>query len=99
MSNQSYVPQSYPVIDPAGVQALQATLQGQRAANQSTVFGIIGLFIAPFVFGPLALVKANQAKRLGVSSTTGIVLGWIDIAAIVLWVVILVALFSQGASS
>lgn len=98
MSNANFLPQGY-APDPNGVQALQATLQGQRAANQSTVFGIIGLIFLPIVFGPLALVKANQARKLGVSSTTGTVLGWIDIVAIVVWVIVIVALLSQGASS
>ncbi len=81
MSNQSCFPQQHWSAEAAGIASLQATIQGRRAANQATVFGIIGLFVAPpFVFGPISLVKARAANQLGVSAITGRVLGWIDIA-------------------
>ncbi len=99
MSNQTYIPQPWGSAEAAGIASLQATIQGQRAANQATVFGIIGLFIAPFVFGPLALVKARAANRLGVSATTGRVLGWIDIAFCVIGVVVVVVLLAGFAAS
>ncbi len=96
MSDQAYIPQPYPSGQPGGIQALQATIEGQRAANQSTAFGIIGLFILPFVFGPIALAKASTARRLGVSSTTGLVLGWIDIALVVIGAVLLLLVLLGG---
>lgn len=59
------------------------------------VFGIVGLFFAGIIFGILALVNANACKKAGYSNgkvTAGFVLGIIDLAALVLYVVIAFAM-------
>jgi hypothetical protein len=59
-------------------------------AVQSMVFGIIGLLICGVVFGPLAIARANSAKREiamnptyggGGYATAGLVLGILDLVA------------------
>ncbi len=52
-------------------------VEADKSAQLSLVFGIIGLFILGIVFGPLALVQANKAERMGAAATAGKVLGWI----------------------
>lgn len=89
------------------LEQINNTLQGQHLANQSTIFGILGLFLLGIVFGPLAIVKAKQAERLGVSSTIGKVLGWISVvlifteaaAAILLWAVLFSTMKSASYSN
>lgn len=53
-------------------------MQGQKHAQMSLVFGIIGLFFAGIVFGPLAIVQANKAERMLQAASAGKVLGWIS---------------------
>jgi|GEM_PF-1712994 len=70
-------------------------------AVQSLVFGILGLVICGVIFGPLAISRANSAKREiafnptyggGGLATAGLVLGIIDLVA---WGLVLV--FRLGA--
>jgi uncharacterized Tic20 family protein len=51
--------------------------EGEKAARTSLILGIIGLFVFGIILGPLAIVKAKKAERLGVKATAGMVLGWI----------------------
>lgn len=48
-----------------------------KARTTSLVLGIIGLFFLGIVLGPLAIMQANKAERLGERATAGKVLGWI----------------------
>jgi Domain of unknown function (DUF4190) len=71
-------------------------------ATAALVYGIIGLFICGIVFGPLAISKANEAKRAIAESptysgagmaTAGTVLGIIDLIA---WAIIVMMRLSAG---
>jgi hypothetical protein len=48
-----------------------------KARTASLVLGIIGIFFLGIVLGPLAIMQANKAERLGERSSAGRVLGWI----------------------
>ncbi|MFI7744270.1 hypothetical protein [Kocuria rhizosphaericola] len=54
--------------------------QGENHKRNSVILGVVGLFIFGIVLGPLALWQASKAEALGVKSTAGKVLGWIDLA-------------------
>ena len=54
-----------------------AALEGEKAAQLSLILGLVGLFVAGFVLGPLAIWQARKAERLGVPATAGKVLGWV----------------------
>lgn len=77
-------------------------VDADKASQLSLVFGIIGLFILGILFGPLALVQANKAEKLGAAATAGKVLGWISTIFGVLgliWIIfVVVAFFSAMAS-
>jgi uncharacterized membrane protein YidH (DUF202 family) len=51
--------------------------EGEKAARTSLILGIIGLFVLGIVLGPLAIMQAKKAERLGSKATAGMVLGWI----------------------
>jgi hypothetical protein len=70
-------------------------------ATQALVYGIIGLFVCGVILGPVAISKANGAKRAMASdptlggegmATAGIVLGILDIVG---WAIIMVLRFSH----
>ncbi len=48
-----------------------------KARTTSLVLGIVGIFFLGIVLGPLAIMQANTAERLGERSSAGRVLGWI----------------------
>ncbi|MEG9248218.1 hypothetical protein V6S67_08985 [Arthrobacter sp. Soc17.1.1.1] len=48
-----------------------------KARTASLVLGIVGIFFLGIVLGPLAIMQANKAERLGERSSAGRVLGWI----------------------
>lgn len=62
--------------------------QGAKYAQQSLISAIIGFFVLGFILGPVAIILAGRAERLGVPATFGKVLGWIDT---ILWILGLVA--------
>lgn len=76
-------------------------LQGEKYAQTSLIFGIVGLFLLGIVFGPLAIVNANKAEKLHVAATGGKVLGWIDTILSVLGIVIFLFIMigAAGAST
>ncbi|MBF0807718.1 DUF4190 domain-containing protein [Rothia nasimurium] len=53
-------------------------VEADKAAQAALICGIIGLFTVPIILGPIAIVQANKAERLGAAATAGKVLGWID---------------------
>lgn len=77
-------------------------VDADKASQLSLVFGIIGLFILGILFGPLALVQANKAEKLGAAATAGKVLGWIATVigalGLIWFIFISVAFFSAMAS-
>lgn len=64
-------------------------MAGDKAAQLSLIFGIIGLFFAGIVFGPLAIWQAKKAESYNKAATAGKVLGWID----VIWGILSIVLF------
>lgn len=76
------------------------TMLADKAAQMSLIFGIIGLFIAGIIFGPLAIWQASKAEKMNKSATPGKVLGWIDtiwgIAQIILLFVIIGGMVTAG---
>lgn len=48
-----------------------------KAKTTSLVLGIFGLFFLGLILGPLAIIQANKAERLGERATAGKVLGYI----------------------
>lgn len=80
-------------------------LEGEKAAQLSLIFGLVGFFVAGIVFGPLAIWQARKAEGFGVPATAGKILGWITtilyglaILAGILFVVIIIAGFGAAAS-
>ncbi|MHA7178642.1 hypothetical protein ACX80J_00855 [Arthrobacter sp. MDB2-24] len=51
--------------------------EASKAKTTSLVLGIVGLFILGIILGPLAIMQANKAERLGERATAGKVLGYI----------------------
>lgn len=79
------------------------SMAGERAAQLSLIFGIVGLFFFGLLFGALAIWQAAKAERLNKAATAGKVLGWISllwgIAQIVLVIMAFAGLLAIGAAS
>jgi hypothetical protein len=73
---QQYDPSAYPGMHAMGYSPEYAA--GKKLQETALLFGILGLFILGFVFGPLAIINANKAERMGFPATAGKVLGWIS---------------------
>jgi len=76
--------------------------EADKAAQLSLIFGIIGLFFAGIIFGPLAISQAGKAERMHKPATAGKVLGWISLIwgilvliGIILWFVVVAAAVSS----
>jgi hypothetical protein len=89
-SNESYYP---PQAPPVQTMQSREMFEGQKHAQRSLIFGILGLFFLGVVFGPLAIVSANKAERLHIPATAGKVLGWISAVwgaiAIIIFIVLM----------
>lgn len=71
-------------------------------ATQAMVFGIIGLFFAGIIFGILAIVNASACKKAGFTNgkvTAGFVLGIIDLALLVLYMLVIIPAFMAALSA
>lgn len=84
-----YKADSYPAAAPAPApyyttQSPQQ-VEADKASQLSLIFGIVGLFFAGIIFGPLAIVQAKKAEQLGRAATAGKVLGWICTIWAALW--------------
>lgn len=67
--------------------------QGEKLAQTSMILGIISIFFAGIILGPLAIHKASQAEKLNADATVGKITGWIGtiLAALsLLWVIFMV---------
>ena len=71
-------------------------VEAEKAAQASLIWGIIGIFVLPFIFGPIAIIQANKAERLGAAATAGKIIGWIVTILGVIGL-LLVILFLVGA--
>jgi hypothetical protein len=81
-----------------------AALEGEKAAQLSLILGLVGLFVAGFVLGPLAIWQATKAERLGVPATAGKILGWIvtvlyALAILATIVVVIIVVAGLGATA
>lgn len=78
-----------------------AYMQGTKYKEKALIFGIIGFFFFGIVFGPLAIINANKAEAMNHSATIGKVLGWVDVIAGAIWLVVsvLFIMAAIGASS
>lgn len=54
-------------------------LEGEKLSKTSTILGIVSIYFAGFILGPMAIVKAAKAEKLGVDSTVGQVTGWLGV--------------------
>lgn len=79
--------------------------EGKRAAQLSIAYGVLGMFVFWFVFGPLAISNANKAERIGEPAPGGRLLGWVaiifgslSIVAVVAWVLFFAAALSSWQS-
>lgn len=80
-----------PMMVPVGfLQKTPEQLAGEKAAQTSTVLGIIGLACAltlgwfllgipSLILGVIGVMKANEAERFGVAASAGRILNWITI--------------------
>jgi uncharacterized Tic20 family protein len=74
--------------------------EGAKAAMRSLAFGITGILVwgLGFVFGPLAIIFAHKAERLGVPATPGKVLGWVVTVLTAVVVIAIILLLAVGAA-
>jgi uncharacterized iron-regulated membrane protein len=79
------------------------SIEGEKAAQTSLILGIVGLFVAGIILGPLAIWQAKKAERLGVPATAGKVLGWINVVlyglAILFGILLVIIMFAGFAAS
>lgn len=87
----SYGQYGQPMMVPMGfLQKTPEQIAGEKAAQTSTVLGIIGLICVltlgwfligiPFlILGVIGVSKANEAERFGVAASTGRILNWITV--------------------
>lgn len=97
---QPYPPAGY---QPGYHQPSYSSMEGEKAAQLSLIFGIVGFFVAGIVLGPLAIWQASKAEAQGVSATAGKILGWIvtvlNVLAVIGVVVVCIILFAGLSAS
>ena len=90
-----------PMMVPVGfLQKTPEQIAGEKAAQSSTVLGIIGLACAltlgwfllgipSLILGVIGVMKANEAERFGVAASAGRILNWISVVIGGLFLVLL----------
>ena len=90
-----------PMMVPVGfLQKTPEQIAGEKAAQTSTVLGIIGLACAltlgwfllgipSLILGVIGVMKANEAERFGVAASAGCILNWISVVIGGLFLVLL----------
>lgn len=64
-----------------------AHFEGAQLAQTSMILGILSMFVAGVILGPIAIAKASKAEReFNTASTVGKVTGWIGTILGILWV-------------
>lgn len=88
----SYDQYGQPMMVPVGfLQKTPEQLAGEKAAQTSTVLGIISLAcivtlswwlfgLPSLILGVIGILKANEAERYGVAASAGRILNWISVA-------------------
>lgn len=61
------------------VEKAPSVLEGEKLAKTSTILGIVSIYFAGLILGPMAIIKAAKAEKLGVDSTVGKVTGWLGV--------------------
>ena len=93
-SQQYQQPDQYgqPMMVPVGfLQKTPEQLAGEKAAQTSTVLGIIGLAcivtlswwllgLPSLILGAIGVMKANEAERFGAAASAGRIMSWISVA-------------------
>ena len=93
LNEQYNQPDQYgqPMMVPVGfLQKTPEQIAGEKAAQTSTVLGIIGLICAltfgwfllglpSLILGVIGIMKANEAERFGVAASAGRILNWITV--------------------
>ena len=65
---------------------------GTKARSVAAICSVIGFFFAGIVFGPIAVIQANKAEKMGVKAQGWKVLGMFDVA---IWVIIIIVKLSS----
>lgn len=95
-TQQQPVPQAYYTQSPQQVEA-------EKASQVSLICGILGLFFLGIILGPIAIVQANKAEKLGKAATAGKVLGWIDtifgVLGLIGFIIVIGGMIAAGAAS
>jgi uncharacterized Tic20 family protein len=93
---QQFAPQAYYTQSPQQVEA-------EKASQVSLICGIVGLFLFGIILGPIAIVQATKAEKLGKAATAGKVLGWIDtifgVLGIIVFIMMIAGVFAAGSAS
>lgn len=87
MSEQYNAPGQQGGYQPPYAQNNPDQVRGQQLAQTSMIFGIISLFIAGIILGPIAIVKAKRAEEAGGDAKVGKITGWIGTILGVLWLI------------
>ncbi len=95
-TQQQNAPQAYYTQSPQQVEA-------EKASQVSLICGILGLFFLGIILGPIAIVQATKAEKLGKAATAGKVLGWIDtifgVIGIIVFIMMIAGVFALGSAS
>lgn len=96
--SEQYIPpnQQSAYGQPTYIQNSPEQLRGQQLAQTSMILGILSLFVAGVILGPIAIVKANKAEELHSAATVGKVTGWIGSilgVLVLVWFIILIVGF------
>jgi uncharacterized Tic20 family protein len=77
-------------------------VEAEKAAQMSLICGILGLFFFGIILGPIAIIQANKAEKLGKAATAGKVLGWIDaifgVIGLIVFFVTIAGVLAAGSS-
>lgn len=68
-----------PAYQQVYVEKAPSVLEGEKLAKTSTILGIVSIYCVGLILGPMAIVKAAKAEKLGVDSTVGKVTGWLGV--------------------
>lgn len=68
-----------PVFQQVYIEKAPEQLEGEKLAKTSTILGIVSIYFAGLILGPMAIIKAAKAEKLGVDSTVGKVTGWLGV--------------------